>query len=777
MKCTLKNNKIYLTEETPVLEILRKELERYDAFAAPDHEFIDALTRAISFSTVPAKMKLVFAISHLSNFASQFRRNIKLWDGTLVPTNNISFVVADSGANKDSSNSKVKKCFQPGYEIIQKHLEVYVRTQAIKKAQDAGEDLPDEFSVYCKYMQPIPPVFMSITTGPGLVQHINDIGALPVSSSYLYSGEISDELANNVNTLDNIKILAEVYDLGSKEVTYTKGKEFRSQVIDGQPVSALFVGSPGHILYDETTKKRFHIAFMSKLARRSWFCYTPERMYEPDFSSEPQPIKAMEAYESKIESTAKEAVVAVKGVVERLTRYNLERLDSPVPVTEEVFQLFNVYKRYNREVIDKSNNQESVYALVRAHLQWKALKLAGALAIIESCDQVTIDHYVMAIRYCELFDHDISRFERDINKAPHECLADYLRTLVGMDNRAFISIHDIKKHGFSTGISVPKLQELVQLAAGYDTSGVYSVGESGSGIIYEPLQVTATLGVSYKVINNDALHAAIKNNATPDELKDIKKRIALQTADGYSYGETTFEELGELLRGDFAYTAFNFKDGVRNRANIIGGTKWVVFDIDKTTMSYEDVHFMLESYRHHVALSSNPNNPYKYRILLELDSPVTLSSVAWKFFYTKLAEDLGLPADILPQSQIYYAFSDRPILSNLDGETVKVRDYVMYAKEKESDKDVERIKSVSSTQKNQLLSNPMETFWYAYNCEKGQRSLSLYKTARHAIDLGADLEYTLSLLEEINNYVVEPLESMRFNSLKEQVVRLYGGTE
>lgn len=171
-----------------MLDILRKELEKYSAFDAPDHEFIDALARAIPFSTVPTKMKLVFAISHLSNFASQFRRNIKLWDGTLVPTNNISFVVADSGANKDSSNSKVKKCFQPGYELIEKYLEKHVRKEAVRKAQEAGEELPEEYSVYCKYMQPIPPVFMSITTGPGLVQHINDIAALPVSSSFMYSG-------------------------------------------------------------------------------------------------------------------------------------------------------------------------------------------------------------------------------------------------------------------------------------------------------------------------------------------------------------------------------------------------------------------------------------------------------------------------------------------------------------------------------------------------------------------------------------------------------------
>ena len=92
--------------------------------------------------------------------------------------------------------------------------------------------------------------------------------------------------------------------------------------------------------------------------------------------------------------------------------------------------MFNIYKRYNREVVDHSNNQESVYALVRAHLQWKALKLAGALAIIEQSDVITERHYITAVQYCEMYDQDISLFEKDINKASHERLSDYMRKLV-----------------------------------------------------------------------------------------------------------------------------------------------------------------------------------------------------------------------------------------------------------------------------------------------------------------------------------------------------------
>jgi hypothetical protein len=123
------------------------------------------------------------------------------------------------------------------------------------------------------------------TTGPGLIQHINDIGDIGLGAGFMYSGEFSDELAYNQDMVENIKTLSEIYDTGDKEVKYTKSVEFRSKAITGQPVSALFVGSPGHILYDEATKKKFHIAFMSKLARRSWFCYAPDKIDEQVFDN------------------------------------------------------------------------------------------------------------------------------------------------------------------------------------------------------------------------------------------------------------------------------------------------------------------------------------------------------------------------------------------------------------------------------------------------------------------------------------------------------------
>lgn len=756
-------------------DVLRKELESLKAFSTPDVNFINTLVTAIPFTTVPHKMKVAFVLAHLSHFASQFRRNMLLWDGAEVPTNNITFVIADSGANKDSANSKMKACFKPGFKIIEEYLKDYTKDAAIKAAENAGEELPTEPSVYSKYRKAIPPPFTGFSTGPGLVQHISDAGELPVSATMQYSGEYSDELASNPSTTEIIKVMSEVYDLGNRESTYTKNKEFRTGTIKNQPVCALYVGSPGHILYDEATRKKFHISFMSKLARRSWFCYAPERIPEPDFSQAEDVTKALIEYSAQTEAVANEAAEKVKDLIINITNFNMQHVGTTIGISEEVFNLFNLYKRYNYEVNQKRNTPEAVYSLVRAHLQWKALKLAGALAVMDCSDNVEKHHYILAIQFCEMFDKDIEIFEQVINKSPYEQLADYLRREMDANGKAFINIHDIKKRGFASSVSRTKLQELVSLCAGYDKDGLYSLADADTGIIFEAVNKTDSIGVSYKPLDMSKLHEAISQGAEHEVVKQLKISLGYQANEGYRYDTTTFAELGKLLQIDASYSPFNFEDGIRNKDGIIGGTKWLVMDVDNTTLSAEDAHFVLEGYNHYIVLTSDATNHYKYRVLLELDANVELSAIAWKRFYMLVADDFGLDVDPLPQSQIFFSYANRQTYSCLDGEPIATRDYIMLAKEKEQSLD--RLKNVTKSQRNAMLDEPLETFWYAFNCDVGQRSRMFYRALRHAKDLDADLEYTLTLLDDINDYIIHPLEPVHIDRLKEQATRLYGALE
>lgn len=695
-------------------------------------------------------MKLTIAVSELMTFASQFRRNINHWDGTPVPINSISFVVTGSGDHKDSSVRAARKCFSLGYNDIKERITTLAKVEARKKMQEAGETDPKPF-----YKEPAP-IFMSPTTGPGLIQHINDIAEHPIGAGLLYAGELGDELATNGDILENIKTLAEVYDVGEKEVKYTKGVDSRSSEIKGQPVSAFFVGSPAYILYDETVKKKFQLAFMSKLARRSFFCYIPESLSEPEFDS----IEAFLASDNGADYHAISLQESISSEMKQITQYQLTKAGELLPIDKAVVDAFKVYKRYNKELATTSLAPSSVSALVRKHLQWKALKLAGALALIYCADSITLDHYIEAIRFCESLSHDMELFELELNKLPYERFADYMQSSVdAITGETSIDIHNLKKKGFiaSTANAKTRLKELIAPAAVYDKLGIYTVSEDGVYIHYKRIQRTDSLLVSVKPINNDKLLEAIKQNASYDTIRDLKSSVAASATYGFECEPATFADLAQLLQGNFAYSPFQFKDGVRGKANIISGAKWLVLDIDSSLITASEAHLLLSDINHHIALGSDQHNEYKFRVLLELDSVVDVDSIVWRNFYTSIAEDLSLTVDHLPQSQIFFSYwekdSTRTVLSVTDATPISVRDYLMKAHEASENAPSTVAKTLSDAQRKSLIANESVTFAPAFNAADGEGSRKLIWAAKYAyFDLKMEKQEVIDLINRINDY-------------------------
>jgi hypothetical protein len=753
-----------------MLDVTREELMKVGGLTPALHPLITSVTNAITNYTVHDRMKAVVAVHHIVAFAAQFNRKIELWDGTPVPINAVSFSICASGAGKDSSHRAAQRCFEPGYKLITEHLEKEARRRAIQRATTAEEEMPEEWEVYRKYLDAIPPYETAVSTGPGLIKLVNDAAKHDTLATTVYTGELGDLLTYSANITENITILAEVYDLGLKEVSYTKGEEHRSAAIDGSSLSSLMMGSPV-MLYDETVKYRFQTAFMSKLARRSFFCYVPDELPAPDFMAEDDPILAEIAHERLLQEKAAQARSMMRDGVTAVTKYQLVKAKEPVRTSSRVFELYTIYKRYNNELASTGLNRESTSALIRKHLQWKALKLAGAFAVMGCSETIEEDHYIAAMQYCETLAGDMDLFERDLNKSYYERFSDYCRTLVLIDNKVFVDVHDIKKRGFLSNVNKQKLQEMVNLCASYDKKSIYTIVGDGTAIQFEPIICTDSINLSVKPIDTRKLNAAVLSGDV-DAINDAKREVSMGTAYGFETGETTFPALADMLQYDYAYSSFAFRNGVRGKDNIVGGTKFIVLDIDDSVITASEAHFMLMDINHHVALSSDPNNDYKFRVLLELDSSVELNATTWKVFVSLIAEDLGLKVDPLPQSQIFFSYADRPVLSNLDASPLAVRDYIMQANEKVSTK-AEPAK-LTSAAKQAKLNDPEATFFYAYNAPMGAGSRSMIRAALHAKDLGANYEEITNLIQAINDYWENPMPTDRLEkTILAQVSRMF----
>lgn len=744
-----------MSQQLSILEQARAELNSLDAFSTDLPPIVKLVSQAIPINTIPDRMKLIISISEIVSFASQFRRNIWHWDGFELPINATSFVIAGSGDGKDSAVKAVRRCFAIANDHINEERKSLAKKQAISAASEAGETPPYEYENYKKFYTPPPPILIAPTTPQGLIQHLNDIADIPLGAGSMYAGELGDELATNANMLEIVKIIAEVYDTGDKESVYTKGKEFRSKEIVAMALNALFVGSPKYILYDYAVKKKFLIAFESKLARRSFFCYVPKTLPKDDNIS----LLEMKRLERELSVKANTFKEQISDGAKLVANYHMKKQNELIQISDDVQDLFNLYKIYNDRLADTISHKFPLSKLVRKHLQWKSLKLAGALAILDESDTIEVEHYVSAIRFCEQLDSDMMLFEQDLVKEQYEIFSDFMQANA-TNGKMFLTLHELKKSGYlpTQGSPLSKMKELTHLASSYDPDGIYTY--DNDGVYYEQIIKVDGLTLSYKPVDNSKIEAAVASG-NEVAIQREKQAVAKSATSGFIPVAVSFADLSELLLDDNAYSPFLFKGETRGADNIISGAKFIVLDIDKSDITYQEAHFILQDINHHIAQTSNVNNPFKFRILIELDSVVEVNGLVWKYFYTSIAKSLSFTVDVLPQSQIFYSYKGREVLSVTDKNPVAVRDHLMLAHDRVTEKAVTE-KPLTTPQKRALLDDELTTFSYAFEC-RDSGSLNLIKAAKHARDLGMPKDEIIELVYRINDYWAYPMDLDRVN--------------
>lgn len=731
-----------------MLELLRQDLQQSGAFSGTLPPIVKQVVDSINNPQIPYRMKLTIASSELVLFASHLRRNIHHWNGSFIPINAISFTISKSGSGKDSSVSAARKCFSEGYKIIEEKRKQIATQNAIKQAVLAGKPDPSEYNTYREFYVTPNPLFVAPSTSEGFIQHLNDLDSAGIGAGFIYAGEVGSEMAASTVFIDNIKLLAELYDEGTKEVKVLKSRENQSKEIKSLPVSALFVGSQDNILYDHQVNKIFTREFSTKLARRSFFNYSPETIPQTQYSS----VDEMLAAETLAEDHSTAARTVIQKLVKDLATESVKGVGVPLEISPEVRALFLKYKRYNEELAETLPGHLRISKLVRSHQQWKALKFAGALAIFNGHQSIMLDDYISAISYCEMLDSDMQAFEAELVKEPYEHFVDYMHS-IATNYKSFIGIHELRKRQYipTTGTHTTKMKELVQLATSYDKTGIYSICEEG--ICYETIQVTDITGVSFV------------------EVSGTKEQRQTQCAEGYKFYETNFAELADMLQEDLAYSPFQFKDGKRGKDTVLGGCKWIYLDIDDSSITDEECHFILQDINHHIARTSDATNPFKFRILLELDAIVDITDLQWRTFIKSISESLSLKTDLLPKSQIAFSYSGRTVLSVTDASPIEVKEHLLLATSTEPKASPQKL---TSAQSKALLSDPLETFNFAYNAKHGEGSRSLIRAAYYLKDLGGSLEQALELMEDVHDYWDTQMDRSRFeNTILSQVTRIF----
>tara|TARA_R110000744_G_scaffold170264_2_gene288395 strand:- start:1869 stop:4073 length:2205 start_codon:yes stop_codon:yes gene_type:complete len=687
--------------------------------------------------SIPFKLKLAITLSELITFSSHLRKPIKLHDGTIVPTNAIVFALAGSGLSKDKSLNAVRKSLSFGYSQIEDQRKEFARTKAESAARLEG----DEASNWAKYYRAPKPLQTGLGTVEGLMHHFAEIAENPTGAGSIMSSEIGSELQNNGSMVDIIKTIAVAYDLGNIPPKIVKSHENQTSEIKGLPINALFFGSHEALLYDNQIKSKFRLVFNTQLARRSIFAFTPEAPEKLHIESVDDLYKLREDERNRV-CKAQEDLNTITGeLVDNTTNI-------PLTVSSNAMKLFDVYLEYNALISDEMSNKFPISKLSRRHKQWLALKLAGNFAILSNADYISEEHYCYAINTVELLSNDLSNFEYELVKEPYEQLADLCK-INAEDGEYVLTVHELRKLSYvtGTGSSKSKVEELCNLASSYDSEGSYFSDDAG--ITYKKLVKTDVVGVSFKIFENLKL-----------EGKKLKDHMNRNSTDGYEFYETDFEDIENLLVEDAVYSCFQFKDGVHTKDNLFGGTKFAILDIDKSVITDEEAHTLLEEYNHFIARTSDADNEFKFRIIIELDAVVDVDAITWKAFIQEIASELGLIVDPIPQSQIVLAYKNRNILKQLSGKALNVK--TLLDRAAVSVKDRPKLPNTLPVKEREAkLSDARTTFAWAYEGDGEGRSNIMYRALALAIDLGADAEYVENLAKDINEYWSIPMEYER----------------
>jgi hypothetical protein len=289
-------------------------------------------------------------------------------------------------------------------------------------------------------------------------------------------------------------------------------------------------------------------------------------------------------------------------------------------------------------------------------------------------------------------------------------------------------------------------------------------------------------GVSFIEVDNSAIQTAIASKAPKDTVSYLKQQVAFNCVYGFEYDEVSFELLGNLLTNDYGFTPFKYKSveegaiynkdkhpgawgRVRGRGNVNSTITWLCLDVDKSTITAEEMHLILSKINHHVARTSDKDNPYKFRLLIELATVTVLQENLWKPFLVSIANYLGIKdLDMLGRSQVIYGYKGRQVMSQVSGDKLDPSTHLKIAQMKADELEEKRANSMPKGQADKLLQRPYDVFGFAYDAEPGEGTTKMLAAIHKAKELGASRGYMVDLVHAINNFWDYPMPISRLES-------------
>ncbi|RLA62744.1 MAG: hypothetical protein DRQ78_07635 [Epsilonproteobacteria bacterium] len=691
------------------LVLAKNELDKLKIFEEYKNRTMARMVEVLG-EDVPEHMSMTIANYTMAGFIGHFHYKIELSQDNIVPMNMVAFILAKSGARKTSSVTKLEKVIQPGLDII--------NIRRLAKIEDYARrnDIP---------IPKLNPLSNALATEAGMIKRLNDFKKEGLGLPTMFVDEIATELAVNQDMIPNIKLIAQLFDEGNMKSKPLKDSENQSEEVIGMGMNALFIGSEYGILEDNGVLEKFNLEFISKLSRRCFFVY-------PDFPKQETNAENIDDLLTEIKDKKMSSVdtqMKLGGLCQKIALGLKDRDINKTTLEPDAERLYEIYKIYCEEVAETITLEQ--VTLEQQHRHWKALKLAGVYSIFNLHRTIEINDLKEAIYVAELGADNLEKFISKAERNAHEKLHDHY-----IEEQPPLSVHDIlKRKWIKKAIEIEDLLRFANSKLG--NVGVFKL--ENDTVILERFVETEGVGCSYKMC------AGTKN--------ERKYKIT----DSFKYARAPFGDMAKILSNDTAYTNFEFLEGIRGKDNVIGACDYVILDIDDTDINDVECSNFLADYKHIICRTSNAENPYKYRIIIPTDIAVDVTNEQWPHFMRKVGEYLGMDIDILPKAQIYYGYSGREPIIQLEGEDLEASELIkgLHIPKVE-------IKKLSSDKLKRVYADRLRVFEWFYNSgseapigsdnARANTHNTLWLASVHAHDLGLPLDVALAIMYDIDDF-------------------------
>jgi len=664
---------------------------------------------------------------YLSKVASMMRTNIETQDRGVIPVNTYALNLMPSGTGKGYSTNIIEELiinqfktrFLEGVFPHQAELNIIklANQAAVKGILDVDhykEKLTKEFDSAGELL-----FSFDSGTAPATKQMRHKLLLANAGSMNLEMDEVGSNLLGNLEMLNTF---LELYDVGKVKQKLVKSttENKRNTDIDGRtPTNLMLFGTPTKLLDGGKTEEDFKTMLETGYARRLLFGYESSHSTLTHLTPEEQFDKLVDPNQDLI----------IEKISEHIRRLadgsNFNRL---LHINRENSILLLTYKTSCEEKAFALKSHQEVLKAELSHRYYKALKLAGAYAFADNCQEIEKDHLEAAIQLVEDSGEHFTRVMT--KKGAYIRLAEYIAD-VGTEVTQVDLVEDLPFYKGSEG----QKKDLINLAIAYGYKNNIVIRRS------ETDGIEFFSGEALKKTNLNKIHVAYSDHIT----------------EGYKPDTAKFEDLHQLVcNTGYHYTAHAFVDGYRKGDNAIPGFDLLILDLDGS-IQMDTAATLLEKYTYLFATTKrHTDEKNRFRIILPLSHYLKLDAADYTAFMSNVFT--WLPFDIDTQTKDIA----RKWLSHSDsykynkGELVDATLFIPQTKKSDDyNKSVIDAGAISNMER-----------WFLANTEMGNRSSMLYRLGCIYIDTGADMSEVEGLLSSFNEKLEVPLPEAE---LKNQV--------